>query len=64
MKDTFGKKQYQCKCGNIQEEFVWSSKLAPTQFCCVNCGKILGFINIIVKKAAESAAIRTPTKNR
>jgi hypothetical protein len=64
MRDTIGKRIYRCKCGTSLEEYVWSSKLAATQFCCVNCGKILGFINIIVKRTAQSAAIRTPTKNR
>jgi hypothetical protein len=64
MKDTFGKKSYKCKCGTLSEEFVWASELEGHSFECAKCGKVVGFEQLNVKKVAQSAAIRTPTKNR
>jgi len=64
MKDTFGKKQYQCKCGCVMEDYVWKSQIEKHKVACFKCGNTLEYKNLVVKKAAESAAIRTPTKNR
>ncbi len=64
MKDTFGKKQYQCKCGAIQEEFVWSSEVEKREFECGKCGKALRHDNLKVKSKVGIISIRTPTKNR
>jgi len=52
MKDTYGKKLYTCKCGNITEGYVWSK-----------CGKWVGYENL-EKKVDSIISIRTPTKNR
>ena len=64
MKDTFGKKNYQCKCGVVQEQYVWNSQIREVQFECGKCGKALGFNNIKVDKVVSIVSIRTPTKNR
>lgn len=64
MKDTFGKKQYKCKCGVVQEEFVWNSEIRDVQFKCAKCDKSLGFNNIKVDSVVSFTSIRTPTKNR
>lgn len=64
MKDTFGKKVYKCSCGAVAEEFVWDSEIQKYKFSCFKCAKEIGFEQLNVQKAPESAAIRTPTKNR
>jgi len=63
MKDTYGKKQYTCKCGQITEGYVWFGKIKETQFECTKCGKWLGYTNL-EKKPDSIISIRTPTKNR
>ena len=64
MKDTYGKRTYKCNCGTLAEEFVWDSEIKKYKFSCTKCAKELGFEQLNVTKAAQSAAIRTPTKNR
>jgi hypothetical protein len=63
MKDTYGKKDYTCKCGTVTEGYVWFSQIKATQFECTNCGKWLGYDNL-EKKVTSIISIRTPTKNR
>jgi len=64
MKDTFGKKEYECKCGVVQEEYVWSSQIREVQFECGKCGAWMGQNNLKVKSKVGIISIRTPTKNR
>jgi DNA-directed RNA polymerase subunit RPC12/RpoP len=64
MKDTFGKKIYKCFCGAKVEEFVWESQLKEHTFECPSCSHEIAYPQLEVKKKVESAAIRTPTKNR
>jgi hypothetical protein len=64
MKDNYSKRIYKCKCNNIQEEYVWKSKLAESEFNCNLCSSILNYSNLEKKEVNQSAAIRTPTKNR
>ncbi len=64
MKDTFSKKVYKCFCGAIAEEFVWDSQLKEHEFECPSCSHGIAYPQLDVKKKVESAAIRTPTKNR
>lgn len=64
MRDTIGKRQYKCKCGCIMEDYVWNSELSKHSLACFKCGTKLGVDNLKKKEAAQSAAIRTPTKNR
>ena len=64
MKDTIAKRIYKCKCGTSLEDYVWSSKLKEHTFECSKCGKVVGYDNLHVNKVVQSAAIRTPTKNR
>jgi predicted SprT family Zn-dependent metalloprotease len=64
MKDTFGKKEYQCKCGVVQEEYVWSSQIREVQFECGKCGAWMGHESLKVKSKVGIISIRTPTKNR
>jgi hypothetical protein len=64
MKDTCAKRNYKCKCGVVQEEYVWSSEIREVQFECRKCGNWLGFNNIKVDKVVSIVSIRTPTKNR
>ena len=64
MKDTYGKRTYSCKCGRLTEDYVWESQLPKHKVKCFQCGKSLSYDNLLKKEAAQSAAIRTPTKNR
>ena len=64
MKDTVQKRIYKCKCGTSIEDYVWSSTLKEHNVKCNKCGKLVGYDNLYVQKVAQSAAIRTPTKNR
>ena len=64
MKDTIAKRLYKCKCGVVQEEYVWSSEIREKEFECGKCGKVLVFNNIKVDKVVSIVSIRTPTKNR
>ena len=63
MKKTYGKKIYTCKCGYIQEEYIWNHLIKDIIFKCYNCGKGLGYDNL-EKKVDSIISIRTPTKNR
>lgn len=63
MKLTYSKKKYQCKCGKINEEFMWNDLIKTSTFKCSNCGNQLGYKNL-EKKADSIISIRTPTKNR
>jgi predicted SprT family Zn-dependent metalloprotease len=64
MKNTFAKRTYNCKCGEVAEELVWSNELEVYTFICKNCNAELGYKQLELKPKVESAAIRTPTKNR
>ena len=46
------------------EDYVWNSELSKHSLACFKCGTKLGVDNLKKKEAAQSAAIRTPTKNR
>lgn len=63
MKDTYGKKIYNCKCGTIDEVYVWFGKIKETKFKCTKCGKWLGYSSL-EKRPDIFISIRTPTKNR
>jgi predicted SprT family Zn-dependent metalloprotease len=63
MKLTYGKKNYQCKCGQIQEEYIWNHLIKDIIFKCYKCGNPLGYNNL-EKKPDSIISIRTPTKNR
>ena len=64
MKDTYGKRTYKCKCGVIADEFVWDSEVKKYKFSCASCSKEMGYVQLVIEKTGQSAAIRTPTKNR
>ena len=64
MKDTYGKKEYLCKCGRITTDFVWESQLNDNKVKCFQCNKELGFKDLNKKEVPQTASIRTPTKNR
>jgi hypothetical protein len=65
MKDTCSKRFYKCKCGTLNECYVWESQLKTHDFGCVKCNALLGLKQLQKKKEVnKSAAIRTPTKNR
>lgn len=64
MKDTYGKRDYKCKCGTLNEEFVWNSQIREKEIECTKCGMILGFNDIKIDKLVTFTSIRTPTKNR
>jgi len=64
MKDNYGKRTYKCKCGNIQEEYAWEKELKLGRFKCNSCSAVLNYVNLQKKAVNQSAAIRTPTKNR
>ena len=64
MRNTLSKRIYKCKCGNVQEEFAWDNELVLGKFKCKSCSRILNYGNLQKKEVPQSAAIRTPTKNR
>jgi hypothetical protein len=64
MRDTFGKKEYTCKCGCIMEDYVWLSEIKKHRLACFKCGNTLGYGELSQKKVTSIISIRTPTKNR
>lgn len=64
MKDTYAKREYTCKCGRITTDYNWESLLENNIVNCFKCGKELTFKNLKTKEVPQTAAIRTPTKNR
>lgn len=64
MINTICKREYKCKCGTLNEDYVWQSELNKHTFKCSKCHNKLGIKNLNIKKVNESASIRTPTKNR
>ena len=64
MKDTFGKRLYKCKCGAMQESFVWESELSKHKFKCDKCAKTVTSKELNVNPKEYVTSIRTPTKNR
>ncbi len=64
MKDNYGKRTYKCKCGHVQDEYAWQNELKQCKFKCESCSGVLKYENIQKTEVPQSAAIRTPTKNR
>lgn len=64
MKDNYGKRTYNCKCGHSQEDYAWQSEIAKIKFKCSSCSGKLDQSNLKKIEVSKSAAIRTPTKNR
>jgi hypothetical protein len=64
MKDTYAKREYQCKCGRITEDYVWQSLLEFHKANCFKCGKELSIESLKVKVKTQLPSIRTDTKNR
>jgi hypothetical protein len=64
MKSTLKQHTYQCKCGVLTKEFVWSNDLEKTKVNCSNCSELLDISNLLNTNKSEAASIRTPTKNR
>ena len=62
MKDTYAKREYQCKCGTLNERYIWLSQLKTYTLICNKCSKELDINNLKVKVQLHS--IRTDTKNR
>lgn len=64
MKDTYSKKEYNCKCGTLNERYIWQSEVKTYTFKCNKCRKELNFNNLKTNETIQTASIRTPTKNR
>ena len=64
MKDTYSKKEYNCKCGTLNERYIWQSEVTTYNFKCNKCDRVLDVKQLKTKEVLQSAAIRTPTKNR
>lgn len=64
MKDTYAKREYQCKCGRLTEDYVWQSILPYHEVKCFQCGKELGLKELKTNEVPQTPSIRTPTKNR
>jgi hypothetical protein len=64
MKDTFSKKEYTCKCGTLNERYIWHSEVKTYTLKCNKCSKELDLNNLKSKEIPQTASIRTPTKNR
>jgi len=62
MKDTYAKREYQCKCGTLNERYIWQSQIKTYTLKCNKCSKELDINNLKVKVQLHS--IRTDTKNR
>jgi hypothetical protein len=64
MRNTFGKRTYKCKCGSIQEDYVWQTELNKHKFKCSQCNKSIGFEQLNKVEKVQLPSIRTDTKNR
>jgi len=64
MRDTFSKRLYKCRCGTINENFVWQSDIKNNSFKCIKCNKPLCFKNLLKVEKVQLPSIRTDTKNR
>jgi len=64
MKDTFSKKEYTCKCGTLNERYIWHSEVKTYTLKCNKCSKELDLNNLKSKEVLQTPSIRTPTKNR
>ena len=64
MKDTYGKREYICDCGVINEDYVWESELKAHVLMCSSCRTKVRYANLKAKNAVNAPSIRTPTKNR
>jgi hypothetical protein len=64
MKNTICKRLYKCKCGTLNECYVWETELQKHKLKCNNCAKILTIKELNVKVKEYLTSIRTPTKNR
>jgi hypothetical protein len=64
MKDTYGKRLYKCKCGSLQEQYVWETELNKHRFKCSECKKSLSIEDLNKQTKVEATSIRTPTRNR
>lgn len=64
MKNTFGKRNYKCKCGALNEDFVWQTELNKHKFKCIQCKKTLEYKDLLKTEKVQLPSIRTDTKNR
>jgi hypothetical protein len=64
MKDTFSKKEYTCKCGTLNERYIWHSEVKTYTLKCNKCSKELDLNNLKSKEVPHTPSIRPPTKNR
>ena len=64
MKNTFGKRTYKCKCGLLEEQYVWETELKKHKFKCSQCKKSVGFEQLKTVEKMQIVSIRTDTKNR
>ena len=64
MKNTCAKRKYKCKCGTINECYVWQSDLEKHDFGCKKCNKLIVYDQIIKEVKPQLTSIRTDTKNR
>ena len=64
MKDTYSKKEYNCKCGTLNERYIWQSEVKTYIFKCNKCHKELNFKYLKNNEKVQTTSIRTPTKNR
>jgi len=64
MKNTYGKRTYKCKCGSIEEQFIWQSELDKHKFKCSHCKKSVGIEQLNKVEKVQLPSIRTDTKNR
>jgi fructosamine-3-kinase len=64
MKNTCAKRRYECKCGTINECYVWQSDLQKHYLKCNKCSELIGYDNILKEVKPQLPSIRTDTKNR
>jgi phage FluMu protein Com len=64
MKNTCAKRRYECKCGTINECYVWQSDLAKHNLKCKKCNKLLIYDDLLKEVKTQLPSIRTDTKNR
>lgn len=64
MKNTFGKRTYKCKCGSLEEQYLWETELKKYKFKCSQCKKAVSFEQLKTVEKMQLVSIRTDTKNR
>lgn len=64
MGNTYKPHTYECKCGALTKEYVWTNELEKKKVKCSDCSTQLTYKDLLKPNTNEIISIRTPTKNR